>query len=114
MEAHKHNFKATTGPEPEIKNRTRCVSWASDREACKDNSVYRVQTPQYVTAEQFTALTNQVKSLVHTVKKNKKKQLQFEHCQELEVELKERKLNYFQPNALSISKPNTGSCWSMF
>lgn len=92
VEAHEHNFRATVGRETEIKNRARRVSWASDGEACEDTTVCRVQTPQYVTAEQFTALTSQLNNLVHTVEKL---QLQFEH--QSTSALLERKLNQFQP-----------------
>lgn len=68
--------RATDARKTEIKNRARRVSWASDGDACKDTTACRVQTPQYVTAEQFTALTNQLNSLVHMVEKP---QLQLEH-----------------------------------
>lgn len=99
-EAHEHNFRATMGRETEINNRARRVTWASDREACKDNIVCRVQTPQYVTAEQFTALT----SLVHTVEKL---QLQFEHFQS-NSSLLERKYNYvqLQPSRMRSQSPS--------
>lgn len=78
VEAHEQNFKATVGRENEMKSRARHVSWTSDGDNSEGSTVCRVQTPQYVPAEQFTALTNQVKSLAHTVEKL---QLHFEHFQ---------------------------------
>lgn len=94
VETHKHNFRGTMGGETEIKNKARPVSRASDRETFEDNTVCRVQTPQYVTAEQLTALTNHVQSLVHTVEKL---QLQFEHFQS-NSSLLERTSNQPQPS----------------
>lgn len=69
VEAHEHNFRATVGHETESRNRARRVSWASDGDACEDATATarRVQTPQYVTTDQFIAMTDQVKTLVHTV-----------------------------------------------
>lgn len=68
-EAVEHNFRATMEHETESRNRARHVSWASDGEACEDATAAarRVQTPQYVTTDQFIALTDQVKTLLHTV-----------------------------------------------
>lgn len=78
VEAHEHNFKATVGPETEIKKRARQISWADDGDICEDltTTSRRVQTPQYVTADQFATLTDQVKTLVYMVGNLR---LQFEH-----------------------------------
>lgn len=56
------------------------MSWADYGDICEDFTTTsgRVQTPQYVTADEFAALTEQVKTLVHTVGNL---QLQFEHFQ---------------------------------
>lgn len=80
------------------------VSWASDGNACEDPTatVCRVQTPQYVTTDQFTALTDQVKSLVHTVEKL---QLQSEHFQSTYME-HQRTRTTAQPPSLLERKPN--------
>jgi len=106
VEAHEHNFRATVGREAETKNRARRVSWASDGDAGEDTTatVCRVQTPQYVTTDQFTALTDQVKSLVHTVEKL---QLQFERFQSTSS-LVERKPNHFQlqPSRMRSQSPS--------
>lgn len=71
VEAHEHNFKATVGRETEAKNRTRRISWADEEDGSEDITATsrRVQTPQYVTVDQFAILTNQVKTLVNTVGK---------------------------------------------
>ncbi|XP_057691272.1 uncharacterized protein LOC130915330 [Corythoichthys intestinalis] len=69
VEAHEHNFKATVGRDPEIKNRARRVSWVDEEDTCEDVSTMsrRIQTPQYVTVDQFTALMDQMKALVNKV-----------------------------------------------
>lgn len=70
VEAHEHNFKATVGRETEIKNRTRRISWVDeDFAAGEDFNAFsrRVQTPQYVTTDQITALKDEVQTLVKTI-----------------------------------------------
>ncbi|XP_036000896.1 uncharacterized protein LOC118565187 [Fundulus heteroclitus] len=69
VEAHEHNFKATVGRDTEIKNRARRISWVDEEDRCEDTATVsrRVQTPQYVTSDQFAALMEQVKTLVNTV-----------------------------------------------
>ena len=69
VEAHEHNFKATVGRDTELKNRARRISWVDEDNVCEDVATMsrRVQTPQYVTADQFAALMNQMKALVDTV-----------------------------------------------
>ncbi|KAK7918651.1 hypothetical protein WMY93_009935 [Mugilogobius chulae] len=69
VEAHEHNFKATVGRDTELKNRARRISWVDEGDMCEDAATMsrRVQTPQYVTTDQFAALMDQVKALVNTV-----------------------------------------------
>ena len=115
-------FKATVGHKSEIKNRARRMSWADDGDSCEDfiTTSCRVQTPQYVTADEFAALTDQVKTLI-TVGKL---QLQFENFQYTYEEhqqtrettqlplLLERMQNHYQvlpsPTCSQSPSPNCG------
>ncbi|XP_060758004.1 uncharacterized protein LOC132868818 [Neoarius graeffei] len=72
VEAHEHNFKVTVGRDTEIKNRTRRISWADEDFAASEDctaSSRRVQTPQYVTTDQFTALKDEIKTLTKIIEK---------------------------------------------
>ncbi|XP_038154197.1 uncharacterized protein LOC119791901 [Cyprinodon tularosa] len=66
VEAHEHNYKATVGREVDLKGRTRRVSWADDNDEMAHVS-RRVQTPTYVTADQFKGLLEKVEQMQLTL-----------------------------------------------
>ncbi|TRZ00762.1 hypothetical protein DNTS_024559, partial [Danionella cerebrum] len=127
VEAHEHNFKATVGRDTEIKNRARRISWVDEGDLCEDTATMsrRVQTPQYVTADQFATLMDQVKALVNTVGNLK---LQVENLQSINTgphqpkaaqsSIPERKQTYQQAQPSrgrsQTPSPNRGAAGSCF
>ncbi|XP_043972480.1 uncharacterized protein LOC122830832 [Gambusia affinis] len=127
VEAHEHNFRATVGRDTEVKNRARRISWVDEGDMCDDSASTsrRVSTPQYVTADQFAALAEQVKTLVNTVGNL---QLQVANLQPISIvsqnskaaqsSIPERKQNYqhMQPSRGRSQTPSpnrgtTGPCF---
>lgn len=66
VEVHKHNYKATVGQEVDLKGRTRRVSWADDNDEMAPVSRC-VETPTYVTADQFKGLLEKVEQMQLTL-----------------------------------------------
>ena len=66
-EAHEHNFKATPGREAEVRTgRARRISWADGEGDFPDELLLasrRLQSPKYVTEEQFKMLMDKVEQL---------------------------------------------------